>query len=707
MSIMPIHRGLSGDVIVQFKRPAAANLTALETLMSSAPLPSGARVEVEPLIRSLSFPQIAALESSAAAPASPISLRSFYRVFLRANALSVAQLDAVVAYLYTNAAIAYAYLERSVALATSWRDPAFAPDQAHLDPAPAGIGARDFWSRDPSGASAAGKNTHLYAIEHGWDTRHADLLSRKLGAPIWGDNAANLPKPDITALRRINHGTSALSAAVGGIDTPGRVGVAPRVASVRLCSCYEAARDIGEHVAAAIAKVVHNKAQRGVNGAVLMLQVQRDFGWPTEVDLADFLAIRLAVRHGILVIEPAGNGARDLSGLPWPDSGALMVGALGAQGQRLASSNYGARVNAWAPGEGLRCSGAPLTRGVPDYSGGSHTTIRRDDFSGTSAATAVVAGLALCTAGRALSRNLANFTTMDLREWLREPLSEHRHLSLGALDDGLLVAAAPPLPSLTLNKLSFPWTRGASRLAGVCNPLRVSNPQAGEGNTDVVERDPAYPSGNPDKIVGFVRLPPLNGQNMPHSTPGDAPVTSGQNDPPWVERWVLTEGAVMTSPPDVMVLQFDDGDSTSNPNGQIWGQDVIDYFQARSDYNSDWRLAEVSFHYKSVPPAPNPSISDSGCTKRHFDIHRNHSGSWIKVGELRRQIKSATEVTDHWMLFGNYLFADAGKDVRLTRNSGAESTSTQSWLGDMYTASQGSPPKPNWYAKASYNIVNF
>ena len=44
-------------------------------------------------------------------------------------------------------------------------------------------------------------------------------------------------------------------------------------------------------------------------GDVLLLEVQRSY-LPTEVDDADFDAIRLAVAHGIVVVEAAGNGDR-------------------------------------------------------------------------------------------------------------------------------------------------------------------------------------------------------------------------------------------------------------------------------------------------------------------------------------------------------------------------------------------------------------
>lgn len=714
MTIRPIHHGLSGDILFRFRmaKPTQTDVSDLLTHLENSSTPSpivGQNYQLERLLRDITPAQITSLELGTSPT---VSLRSYYRLFLRDLGLDYAGLNAVLTYLYRHPTVAYAYPELLVNPASLvWCDPSFAPDQAHLDGLPQGPGVRDYWLKDLAGTTTAGRGTRLYAVEHGWETRHGDLVGRRIGAPIHGDNAVDLPVKDITALQRINHGTSALAVTVGTDDNPGRIGVAPAVESVVLSSCYERARNIGEHVASAIvAATKHHVANPGVAG-VLMLQVQRGRSLPVEVEEADFLAIRLAVAKGLAVIEPAGNGNLDLSATAWPDSGALVVGAHDAFGDPLHHTNQGQRVDIWALGEGVRTAGAPLVNGVPDRSAGPLAAQRRDDFGRTSAASAILAGVALCLLGRAQQRGVQNAGGLDLRGWMRGP---HHHpgahvspLEMVLIEDNQLVAGAAALPKLDTRAPSYPWQRGVHVLTGALQGLTTSNPEFGEGNTDVVQRDPAYPNGNPDAVVGFVRVPPLSGQNMPHATPGASPITSGQNDPPWVEHWVLTKGSVLTAPPDVMVVRYDEGDSSSNPNGEIWGQGVIDYFKNRSDYDSDWRYAEVSTHYKNVPPAPNPPVSDSGCTLRHYILHKNHEGTWVQVGELRRVIKSSTQVVDHWMMWNNYLFADEGKDVRLTRATGAESTSTQSWLAAMYTASQGSTPRPTWYAKASYNLVAF
>ncbi len=208
--------------------------------------------------------------------------------------------------------------------------------------------------------------------------------------------------------------------------------------------------------------------------AQAMLPNQR-FYFPVEVYPDTFDVIRLATEAGITVIEPAGNGripdevvdphnrhAVDLDRLdeyvstslgwkkplrslrrstqplanvetepapnshtgrvtlaPFADSGAIMVAgaghALNASGvpdqgvrwQRSRTSNYGSRIDCFAEGESV------FTLDANDRG--------RTEFGGTSAASAVVAGAALCLQGVAQANLGRTFDPGQLRTALSDP----------------------------------------------------------------------------------------------------------------------------------------------------------------------------------------------------------------------------------------------------------------------------------------------
>jgi len=99
-------------------------------------------------------------------------------------------------------------------------------------------------------------------------------------------------------------------------------------------------------------------------------------------------AIRSAVREGIIVVVPAGNGGKiagvDRSGRVTEATGSIQVGATTYGTKRRASySNYGERVVVWAPGD-------------PDHDltiSDEHDHAYMFGLGGTSAATAKVAGV--------------------------------------------------------------------------------------------------------------------------------------------------------------------------------------------------------------------------------------------------------------------------------------------------------------------------
>jgi serine protease len=314
------------------------------------------------------------------------SLISYWRLDCRALETPLEELQKALQQL---SEVEHAYLERVVSQpAVNASDNGYAVYQEYLDQAQLGIDARWAWAQ----ANGEGAGVGFVDLERGWNLNHEDLIA-KTPSLIFNDNI-----DDVIDVR--DHGTAVLGI-VGGVDNKkGIVGVAPGVTSVRVVSEYEAASETDGHVADAIVAAISVMAP----GDVLLLEAQRDF-LPTEIDEADFTAIRLAVAHGIIVVEAAGNGNADLDALPagvslHGDSGAIMVGSC--ESTRLHNryvglgdgSNFGSRIDCFAWGEDITTAGfGDLDEGTDD------NNIYTCSFDGTSGAAAIIAGAALIIQG--------------------------------------------------------------------------------------------------------------------------------------------------------------------------------------------------------------------------------------------------------------------------------------------------------------------
>ncbi len=115
------------------------------------------------------------------------------------------------------------------------------------------------------------------------------------------------------------------------------------------------------------------------------------------------IAIDYATKHGALVVVAAGNQGKPVERYgPAGASGVLTVAASGRDGERLALSNYGSRVDILAPGEdivGLRAMGTDLMAkfNSPTYKSGDNIVGEDRAYyraTGTSFAAPLVSGVA-------------------------------------------------------------------------------------------------------------------------------------------------------------------------------------------------------------------------------------------------------------------------------------------------------------------------
>jgi hypothetical protein len=345
------------------------------------------------LISSVSPPTLLNMEKEAQASKFPPlhSLSTYWRLDYRGLDIHP---DELLKRLQRLPEVDYAYLEKAVSdpAGTTPGDP-YARNQGYLDPAGYGIDAR--WAAtQPNGD---GTGVGFIDLERAWNLDHEDLIT-KSPTLIFNDN-----REGVSGLRG-DHGTAVLGIVGGSKNRVGIIGIAPGVGSIRVVSHYQAATNTENNVADAIVAAIRKMAP----GDVLLLEVQRDY-YPTETDVADFDAIRLATASGIIVVEAAGNGNGNLDALPagvtfHGYSGAIMVGSCESAlphnryvglGYRY-GSNYGSRIDCFAWGENI------VTTGYNDFSG-ARTRTDDDDytriFGGTSGAAAIIAGAALVVQG--------------------------------------------------------------------------------------------------------------------------------------------------------------------------------------------------------------------------------------------------------------------------------------------------------------------
>ncbi len=416
---------------------SGANVSSLNALLTAA----GATMV--PIFGS--EPRVEASRAAAAtsAAASLPELSSYYSVIV-----DPAKMDKLAADLLNDPSVQAAYVKPAAtppvwledggqAVADAAPDgeqvptPSFVANQLYLEVAPGGIDARYAWTR----SGGKGQGVRVIDVEGAWRFTHEDLLQNQ-GGVIGGTQS--------TDIGWRNHGTAVTSVFGGDDNAFGVAGIAP-LANTRAISIFGGTGS---------ANAIRQAADALSAGDIILIELHRPGPdangsgqdgfiavewWPD-----DFAAVVYATGRGVIVVEAAGNGARNLdaavfntrpAGFPasWsnpfnpanPQSGAVVAGAgapppgthgrdHGPDRSRLAFSNYGARVD--AQGWGREVTSA----GYGDLQGGANEDLWYSDvFSGTSSASPIVVGAVACMQGALRSASRPLLTPATARNILR------------------------------------------------------------------------------------------------------------------------------------------------------------------------------------------------------------------------------------------------------------------------------------------------
>ncbi len=313
-----------------------------------------------------------------------------------------------------------------------------ARDQAFRDAAPRGVGADRV--QQPSGPPGArGEGVRLADIEHGWGLSEGRLWHPDLPqAPIWYRGEANAPL-------FAEHGTRVLGILLGlHQDPPMDVrGLAPDSLPMLLLGNLQPGpkrRDVqttdtrlGEALALlSPGDIVLIEAQtRAVVGGALL---------PAQADAPVADAIVACVAKGISVVAAAGNGGQRWE--PTEDPGSIVVagGRWEREGWvRSPRSNYGPGIHCFAEGERVTTTALP----PPGRKSPFRVTTA---FSGSSAAAAIIAGVAASVQGMARGLRNAPLRPSALRSLLSDPAlsTPAAGLQIGGMPDLERLAAVLP-----------------------------------------------------------------------------------------------------------------------------------------------------------------------------------------------------------------------------------------------------------------------
>ncbi len=420
----------SGFIVIRFADTVLHGCASAESLRSYAAQQQIRGIEklldmhkiedTRPVIRAMPPEKILALEKKATQTELPPlhSLTAYWKLDMRH--LSEEKSEEIVKAFNALDEVDFAYRElEATDPAVNPADDPYNASQNYLDAAPVGIDARWAWTQ----LNGQGAGVGFVDLEQGWFLNHEDFAG-KLPTLLYGDNR------DGVGAYVGNHGTAVLGEVVADDNTVGVVGISPSVASVHVTSHWDTAGGTSGNVADAIMGALPTMQA----GDVLLLEIQKSL-MPTETDVADFDAIRLAVALGIIVVEAAGNGSTDLDNYTdasgnfvlnrgsadFTESGAIMVGAAASSlpHNRMGFSNFGSRIDCYAWGENVTTAGY----GDLDNGGGDGTKSYTSTFNGTSSASPIISGAALILQGMYEANTAQRLTSLGMRELLSDPLT--------------------------------------------------------------------------------------------------------------------------------------------------------------------------------------------------------------------------------------------------------------------------------------------
>jgi hypothetical protein len=276
----------------------------------------------------------------------------------------------------------------------------FKAKQRYLKPAPVGVDAKLAW-RMPGGDGNPA--IRFVDLENGWDFTHPDLPQNAgtstIGTPF------GINKGDF------DHGTNVLGVVLGQRNRFGIDGIAPMVKADAISSF--AAESDSPNLNEALAFAINLLD----SGDVLLITLHSpnralDF-LPVEIDSEAFHYIQAGTMKGVIIIEIAGNGIKDLDSPQFNsliktgpnDSGAILVGACKSRmpHNRFPTSNFGSRVDCYAWGEKI----VTTNPGQNPYI---------FDFGQTSGAAAIIAGVALSIQGIYFTKNGRKLNCTEMRK---------------------------------------------------------------------------------------------------------------------------------------------------------------------------------------------------------------------------------------------------------------------------------------------------